>query len=130
MGSPALAGTCSGMFRGWVIGAASGLLAQCLLPALDSETHLGLPLRSLNLGTSPFSWCTFVSGNGPQTFSRGSLFFFLESGFLQVRVTLCCQGGSVQSTELHVPPDPQLLAELCPETERSSLPSPSGSEWS
>ena len=116
MGSPALAGTCSGMFRGWDVGAAPGLLTQCMLPALDSQTHLGLPLPSLNLGTSPFSWCTSVSGNGPQTCGRGPLFFFLESGFLQVRVTLCCQGGSVQSTELLVTPDPQLLAELCPET--------------
>ena len=35
-----------------LVGVAPGLLAQCLLPALDSEAHLGLPLPSPNLGTS------------------------------------------------------------------------------
>ena len=52
VGSPALAGTCSGMSGMGLVGVAPGLLAQCLLPALDSETHLGLPLPSPNLGTS------------------------------------------------------------------------------
>lgn len=82
MGSPALAGTCSGMFGRGVVGVAPGLLAQCLLPALDSETRLGLPLPSGNLGTSRFSWCTFVSGNGPHRLAAaGPRFLFSSPAF-------------------------------------------------